>query len=567
MQRLTLAVWLLVTMFSFRAFGGSIEVDEVDTGKLQITGANGYSLPTAQGTSGQLLQMNTTTDALEWINPSSLSGSLYSANDLVLGASNSILIGSVTAVSYRNNSSIYLGGGGISSTGDYQVAIGAESSRQFSTKADYTTCIGYAAGYDNRSSYATLIGYYSGLSNTGLYPNALGYYAGAYNTGARNTFIGHAAGCNNTGSYGTFMGYYAGYDGAGGGNPYDRTIQIGYKARATNTRQCLIGSNDWDGYITDFYLGSGVTTVSPQPTNIHASGGSGTNVAGSELILFGGESTGTGDGGDIVFKTAKPGTSGATPNSAAERMRLDSNGYLSLKATTAPAAVSGQSFIWSQTDSGTTAMWVKDSTGHATQISPHTFALYQPSPDDPLPWSFYSKNAFIGKRVNADISGALLALEKLTGKKFVYVEDLPASEKVNFDEWRTSETVRLVMEARKQKLAQMPEKEISVADALEEVDETTTQMVQREVSKFRINMQTGQVEQYTRMAPVEETVPTGKKVKQLKNDVRFDENTGKCYRRATLDDVQMTDQEIDSIAASVSIDAMPPYLATRIAKQ
>jgi hypothetical protein len=85
----------------------------------------------------------------------------------------------------------------------------------------------------------------------------------------------------------------------------------------------------------DVYFGNGTTNASPANPTIRATGGTGSNVAGGELNLYGGQSTGSGAGGPIRFFTSAAGSSGSSPNSNTERMRVTSAGELLVGTTTA----------------------------------------------------------------------------------------------------------------------------------------------------------------------------------------------------------------------------------------
>jgi hypothetical protein len=74
-------------------------------------------------------------------------------------------------------------------------------------------------------------------------------------------------------------------------------------------------------------IGTGTFTTAPA---------SGTNIAGPNLIIAGGQSTGTGTGGSILFSTASAGGSGTSVNALTERLRITSAGYLGI-GTSAPA--------------------------------------------------------------------------------------------------------------------------------------------------------------------------------------------------------------------------------------
>jgi hypothetical protein len=84
----------------------------------------------------------------------------------------------------------------------------------------------------------------------------------------------------------------------------------------------------------DVYFGNGTTNASPANPTIRATGGTGSNVAGGELNLYGGQSTGSGAGGPIRFFTSAAGSSGSSPNSNTERVRVTSDGDLLFAGTT-----------------------------------------------------------------------------------------------------------------------------------------------------------------------------------------------------------------------------------------
>jgi hypothetical protein len=81
-----------------------------------------------------------------------------------------------------------------------------------------------------------------------------------------------------------------------------------------------------DGTIT--FLGNGDVNATPSTGIFSGTGGTGTNIAGAELRLRGGASTGNAAGGIISFYTSDAGTAGTGVNTATEKMRLDGTGSL-----------------------------------------------------------------------------------------------------------------------------------------------------------------------------------------------------------------------------------------------
>jgi hypothetical protein len=101
-----------------------------------------------------------------------------------------------------------------------------------------------------------------------------------------------------------------------------RTGISGNDPTDTGTERARINSSG------TFFIGNGETEASPSAGILSATGGTGTNIAGANLTIRGGASTGTGAGGVIIFSTAAAsGTSGTATNSATERARITSGGY------------------------------------------------------------------------------------------------------------------------------------------------------------------------------------------------------------------------------------------------
>ena len=128
---------------------------------------------------------------------------------------------------------------------------------------------------------------------------------------------------------------------AGGSNQTDATA-LGYNAHAVNNYSIALGSGSlttassqmvvgFASYpVNDSYWGEGVTSATPQSFAFNATGGSGSNIAGGDLILAGGKGTGNADGGNIILKVATEEGSGSTLQSLAEAVRISEDGFVGI---------------------------------------------------------------------------------------------------------------------------------------------------------------------------------------------------------------------------------------------
>jgi hypothetical protein len=141
-----------------------------------------------------------------------------------------------------------------------------------------------------------------------------------------------------------------------GGNPlwvwdtndylaYDRTNNV-FSAYIGSTPKLTLNS-------TGLFAGNGVDSASPSAGVVSATGGLGTNIAGASLTIRGGESTGSGAGGPIIFSTAQAGASGATIRNATERARITSTGNVVAGGSVALATTATDGFLYVPTCAGT----------------------------------------------------------------------------------------------------------------------------------------------------------------------------------------------------------------------
>ncbi|MCH8333445.1 hypothetical protein IIC65_05880, partial [Candidatus Sumerlaeota bacterium] len=236
----------------------------------------------------------------------------------------------------------------------------------------------------------------------------------------------------------------------------------------------------------------------------------------------------------------------ALTTNGAERLRIDSSGNvgIALEAPVEKLDVNGRIKVRNGTTPGTPTdgpvmyaitgdLWVKDVFGNASLVSPHNFDGFELDPADPLPFSFHSSNDFIGKVVWADLSGALRELEKLSGKSFLHYKDLPSSKVLALEQWQGAVRRDRIRTLEEERLAENPEIEISIAEAWEIAEIIEERPVLESVARYSFDLESMGVKRLFTEEEHMELIPTGRVERRLKPDVRFDEKTGRFYRRLT----------------------------------
>ena len=109
------------------------------------------------------------------------------------------------------------------------------------------------------------------------------------------------------------------------------SVIIGTNAFALKPNQFILGSGQ-----TEIWLGEGIYASNPGTISLLATGGLGTNNPGANLLIGAGQGTGSALGGDIIFKTAAPGSSGSLFNALSEIMRITNSGYVGI-GTSSPS--------------------------------------------------------------------------------------------------------------------------------------------------------------------------------------------------------------------------------------
>ena len=115
-------------------------------------------------------------------------------------------------------------------------------------------------------------------------------------------------------------------------------------------------------------------------------------------------------GQGVFFQSTE--TSEGVPNVGNSRARFDSNGRLAFNCQnqTDPSLLLNHAHIYSKLDGGTAEMYVRDSDGNVTKISPH---------NSKGEWEYFSRNTETGKVVRVNMEKMIRKLEEITGESFM----------------------------------------------------------------------------------------------------------------------------------------------------
>lgn len=69
----------------------------------------------------------------------------------------------------------------------------------------------------------------------------------------------------------------------------------------------------------------------------------------------------------------------------------------------------------------------------ASQLTPHNFTLFTPDPNEPFPWSYYSRNPHLGIEINVDLAKLARLVEQLVpGEKIIHTRALPPNQRLDW---------------------------------------------------------------------------------------------------------------------------------------
>ena len=128
----------------------------------------------------------------------------------------------------------------------------------------------------------------------------------------------------------------------------------------------------------------------------------------------------------MINLSSNVGIKSTTPGNDAQAVLYIANG-------TAPSSSPANSVaLYAEDVTSSSELKTRDEAGNVTTLSPHNFSLIGDK-SEPMAWSYYSKNPFVGKEINIDMLKFIRAVEKLTGETYIVEKDLANSEKLDWD--------------------------------------------------------------------------------------------------------------------------------------
>lgn len=315
------------------AVGGSLAASSIFT-----TNGNAKVVSGSFGLSGNISAPAWTTSGIRYVNPAatltdtSSSGTVAAAYTDVWAGNT---IAAASATTYTNYYGAYfltpVAGTNVTMTNKYALGAG---SLQVNGPADLnggvssSVLIGASATASGANSVT--IGN-SANTGTNTFSVAVGY--GAISTQGGVAIGGQATTANN--AKGIAIGQSATIGASTGFG-----VAIGQSATTTAANQFVSGSPSYP--INDLYFGKGVTNATATAYTLHGTSGTGTDNAGADLKLAGGQGTGTGVGGAVTIQVAPPGSTGTSANALVDAVSIGTYGTLRLSRAFTIAAGANQ---------------------------------------------------------------------------------------------------------------------------------------------------------------------------------------------------------------------------------
>jgi len=111
--------------------------------------------------------------------------------------------------------------------------------------------------------------------------------------------------------------------------------------------------------------------------------------------------------------------------------------------TTPVGGVANQVSLYSADVAASAELFALDEAGNTPQLTPHPtdFLNTLPLEGREYPWAYRSTNCYLGQQIDVDMMGAIREIEKLSGKQFIYLLDLPPETR---SDWDTEQEARRI---------------------------------------------------------------------------------------------------------------------------
>jgi len=336
-----------------------------------------------------------------------------------------------------SNFNVFVGAfaGQANTSGNNNVTLG-RTSLQNNISGSWNTVLGSAAMTSNTlGNLNTALGYASLNNNsTGSRNITIGPLAMQFNTeGRENIAIGSDALLTNiAGNKNVAIGRYAGQYVFGSNSVY-----LGYKAGAGSSSHSK-SANIFIGYE------AGINETTGNKLYIE-------NTSSSTPLIFGDFAN------DLININGNLGV-GTTSFGNGTRTLALQNGTIPIFSITDGV------LLYSQDVSSSSELKVRDEAGNITTLSPHNFSMTHKS--EPMAWSYYSENAEVGKKINVDMLKTVRLIEKITGDKLVYVNEIDADNIVT----ESNNTTTGILQQQQNEIENLKEQIATLLLRLEKVE-------------------------------------------------------------------------------------------------
>jgi len=247
------------------------------------------------------------------------------------------------------------------------------------------------------------------------------------------------------------------------------------------------------------------------------------------------------------------------------KMRVDRTGRIILAESTQPSALADHAFFYAKDIAGTAEAFAADAGAVEAQLTAHNDTLFTPDPNERFPWMPYYANHALGVEVGYDMSLALRDLEAITGHKYIHYNDIPVTIdliKSRRDQWKAQWIKNNITEVEVVKTAALEDYDEEIMDkTMQEVEDKDGNMVLKSIPT-----QIGEDVAYSLGddGEVKETKTPKYKMKtiqkkRVKDNIRFDEITGKFFEKKIP-----TDVEAEIAMKDYTPKALPKYISDRL---